>query len=541
MKFFNRVRQLTSTTGTGDTIALGSAFSNAFNTLAQAGAVLNDETAVWVEQGTDFAVYRVKVNASAASIDILSVEQSKIGGTAGTSRINLDGTAVVRFAESAADLNGFLRTDIPQTIADGGAQARANIGAVLRGHLFGLTLSNNTTDAANDMDVAAGECASEQSTPILMTFAGVTGAQLDVAYGTGSGARFDSSISDGTWHCFVASNGTLSTFGMSKSLNPTGTANYPSGYTHYRRIGSIIRASSIRAFTQDGDNFLLTTPVLDVTATNPGTGATTHTLSVPSGHKFEALVTAVALNTGTGVNFAGRLYSPETADTAPANAAASLVQLAQVSNQAGSVIRDSATLSVRTNTSSQIRSRFAASDANCILYIQTEGWKDRRGASSGSAAGGRVSLISIGNAGITSTQTAQVSAYPSHFLTLDLGVLYAGDVIDVDAMVLMDKGGTAGESLVLIRSCEAGATQVSGEPPGVMEYIPDGRVLFHNSTVDLEWRGWMPASGRIHQTLRGIGRVVSTGPVILRVLASSSGSVSTSASSQTQMRVWKWN
>lgn len=104
MKFFNRVRQLTATTGVGDTITLGSAFSNAFLTLAEAGGASGDLTIVVVEQGTDFALYRVTVGASAGSVTITSVLKSKIGGTAGTSRLNLDGSAVVRAVETAEDL-----------------------------------------------------------------------------------------------------------------------------------------------------------------------------------------------------------------------------------------------------------------------------------------------------------------------------------------------------------------------------------------------------------------------------------------------------
>lgn len=123
MKFYNRARQFTATTGIGDTITLGSAFSNLFLTLAQAGGTsdVGGTTSIVVEQGTDFAIYEVTIGASAGSVDIAAVKVSRIAGTVGTSRVDLDGSAVIRFIESAEDLNtimtaalGAIRFDVSQ-------------------------------------------------------------------------------------------------------------------------------------------------------------------------------------------------------------------------------------------------------------------------------------------------------------------------------------------------------------------------------------------------------------------------------------------
>src|SRR5690606_22933061 len=53
------------------------------------------------------------------------------------------------------------------------------IGVPLRGHIYGLTLSNNTTDATNDIDIAAGEAASDGSDPVLMVLASALTKRLD--------------------------------------------------------------------------------------------------------------------------------------------------------------------------------------------------------------------------------------------------------------------------------------------------------------------------------------------------------------------------
>src|SRR5688572_30106410 len=116
MKYFNRVRVLSPTEGTGDTIAIGLPFSNGFNTFAEAGAEEGDETTIVVEQGSDYAIYRATVGADAESVTIDEVLMSKIAGVVGTSRLDLDGSADIRCSESADDLNGALRFDIPQLL-----------------------------------------------------------------------------------------------------------------------------------------------------------------------------------------------------------------------------------------------------------------------------------------------------------------------------------------------------------------------------------------------------------------------------------------
>jgi hypothetical protein len=243
------------------------------------------------------------------------------------------------------------------------------------GHLYGLTLSNNATDATNDIDVSAGECASQQSPPVLITHAGATGRQLDVAYGTGSGARFDSAISDGTWHAFVITNGTVLGFGFSKSLDPTGQANYPSGFTHYRRIGSIIRASSsIVTFSQHGDEFLRTSaPSQDVNVSNPGTSALTHTLAVPVGFKVVAIVNLVAISGSSNQDGRLSISALDQADISGSNYTFNAGSLGVNSSQAAQRFQ------IRTNSSGQIRTRHASSDGGTQLNIGTAGWIDLRG------------------------------------------------------------------------------------------------------------------------------------------------------------------
>lgn len=154
-------------------------------------------------------------------------------------------------AQTTLGISAFIKTLIDDATD---AAARATLNLTQDRQIVGLTFSNNVADATNDIDIAAGSTISEQG--VLMTLAAGVTRQLDVVYGTGNGGRFDAAISDGWWHVFEISNGTTVSIGMSKSVVPTGTPNYPGGYTNYRRIFSIDRISGVIAqVRQYGNTF----------------------------------------------------------------------------------------------------------------------------------------------------------------------------------------------------------------------------------------------------------------------------------------------
>lgn len=114
MRFFNRVRTTVATTGQG-TISFGSASSD-FLTPLQAGAVDGDETTFVLEEGSNFEISRGVIGASATTVTRAAVLISKIDGTVGTARMELAGTAVVHFIQSAEDINDL--------VADAGTHKR---------------------------------------------------------------------------------------------------------------------------------------------------------------------------------------------------------------------------------------------------------------------------------------------------------------------------------------------------------------------------------------------------------------------------------
>lgn len=242
-----------------------------------------------------------------------------------------------------------------------------------RGELGGLTLSNNAT--ATKLDVAAGKCRdSTDVADIILTSAVTAGLiQTSGSWAAGNtqnkldtGARANS-----TWYHVYAirkdSDGSGDfLFSLSVSA-PT----MPSGYTYFRRIGSVRTDGSgnITAFVQSGDSFLWAVAVQDVAVSNPGTSAVTRTLTVPTGYKLDAILHASVQ--GTVTIALGLISSFDASDTT-----ASIGNCNVGANDNGG---GSTALVIRTNISGQVRSRLSGSDASTNFYINTEGWHDQRG------------------------------------------------------------------------------------------------------------------------------------------------------------------
>ena len=151
----------------------------------------------------------------------------------------------------------------------------------------------------------------------------------------------------------------------------------PTNYTKKRRVGSITRAGgTILQFTQVGDEFLLTTPVLDINATNPGTSAVTRTLaSIPTGFQVTAILNAWVVQVGT----AGLVYLSALDQTDSAASGTAAPGITFNAANIGTATWGMGGFRIRTNTSSQIRSRITGSDANTVMNIVSLGWLDSRG------------------------------------------------------------------------------------------------------------------------------------------------------------------
>lgn len=153
----------------------------------------------------------------------------------------------------------------------------------------------------------------------------------------------------------------------------------PSGYTHFRRIGSIIRSGgTILAFTQRGDEFLLKVPVAASDSASPGTSAITKVLTTPIGIQTDAIVTSGGVDATPAAATYGLVTALDQTDTAPTSA---LFNWAIAAAGAGVPADNWANLRVRTDTAASIRLRVDASTADLTLRTVTHGWVDTRGRS----------------------------------------------------------------------------------------------------------------------------------------------------------------
>jgi hypothetical protein len=238
-----------------------------------------------------------------------------------------------------------------------------------RSYLAGGTLSNGT-DATNDIDVTAGE-ARDSTNVVNIRWSALT-KQLDAAWaaGTAAGMLDTGSIADTTYHIYAIrkdSDGTGDILASTSASSPT----MPSGYTYFRRIGSILReSSSIVAFSQNGDEFLRKATANSISVTNLDTTAVLYPLAVPLGVKVNALFTAAVTSASVGVIV--YFSSPDQNDETGSAAAG------RVSSGVPTINRhQGAHYNVRTDTSAQIRA--VADTASTTVEAAVYGWIDRRG------------------------------------------------------------------------------------------------------------------------------------------------------------------
>jgi hypothetical protein len=236
------------------------------------------------------------------------------------------------------------------------------------GHISGLGLANNSTDAANDLDIAAGRARSDDDTanivlPTLLV------KRLDANWSAGTnqgGLDTGSKANSTTYHVFGIGDGagTVDVLFSASLASPT----LPGGYTKKRRLGSIITDGSgnIRAFSQNGNRFQLATAVQDFNDTTIGTSRSLLALTVPAGLAVEAVLRSYSSVAGANVLI---LTDPAETDAAPSLSAAP----GHTFNGAGQNFQGL----VGTNTSRQIAARSNA--AGQLLRVWTYGWIDRRG------------------------------------------------------------------------------------------------------------------------------------------------------------------
>jgi len=231
--------------------------------------------------------------------------------------------------------------------------------------------------APNSLTITAGAAASDGLVPVIMSTEGFALKHLDQPWATGNavGCWLDgaSMPTNGTGHIFlIQSNTGVTDIAASASTNPT----LPSGYDRKRRIGSIRRVGgAIVAFTQNGDEFLLSSTVTDFVVNNYGDGGIVRTLSVPVGIFVTALCSFSLQNNSSTGSSNEKISSLEQADTPTGTDDCDL----KLSAEGAWAVSISTYKPTRTNLSAQIRTRGKGIAPNHWFSCTTHGWIDKRG------------------------------------------------------------------------------------------------------------------------------------------------------------------
>lgn len=284
---------------------------------------------------------------------------SKDGRAPATGNWNLNNFRIANLGTPSASTDAANKTYVDAVTT--------NVSASTRGYLFGLTLSNNASDAVNDIDIAAGAASSDATVPVVMTLSSILTKRLDASWavGTGNGGLDTGAIANGTYHVWLiqrSDTGVVDALFSASATSPT----MPTSYDRKRRIGSIVRISaSIKAFSQNGNEFLWKVGILDVTTTTLATTSFLVPLTVPTGIKVNAIINAQGTASAT---WDVLITSPDQTDSP---ASASLNSMRGASGTSGYF-----SSAMRTDTSARIR---VVSDvANTTLNVTTQGYVDTR-------------------------------------------------------------------------------------------------------------------------------------------------------------------
>lgn len=256
------------------------------------------------------------------------------------------------------------------------------------GYLYGLTVANNTTDATNDLDIAAGSCLSTDNTTIanrvVLTLSTALVKRLDATWvtGTNQGGRASSAaLADGTWHVYMIRVAGVDDVGFDTSTTGANLVT-DHGATHVRRIASVPRiAGAWQQFVQRDDTFLLKTIVSVTGGLNPGTAevaigptANTYPTLIPQSDNWITFYSGID-NTG-GSPATVYVYYRQSGGTDQAATEANHTSLISIAGQFGC----RAMLKLKnTGTLGGVRHRLSASNATTRMRMVHTAWVDGRG------------------------------------------------------------------------------------------------------------------------------------------------------------------
>lgn len=347
-------------TGT-DTWSVGTPVANS-ELAAQAAYTLKMNATGSSATPTDVEISTLTTKASPGSGDYVILSDQAASGA--IKKASVSSLASAGSVASIDSLTGAFTTD------DSLSSSSNVLRAQFRGHLYGLTLSNNGTDATNDIDIEAGEAADADGNLMVLS-SGLT-KRLDAGWFPGSGnggMETGGSIADGTWHVWLIQRSDTGATEVMFSASATSPTMPSADWDRKRWIGAIIRASgAILGFRQQGDMIKLVSPVADRNSTSSASSILL-SLTVPSGIRVVPLL-GFAQQQGT----AGDVF--QQIGDGDGSSVTTLVARTSVANERETSFNNTTI----TNTSGQIRySLSVGSGSAAAASVTTFGWINERG------------------------------------------------------------------------------------------------------------------------------------------------------------------
>lgn len=282
-------------------------------------------------------------------------------GSVGIPNGSITNAKLAAMAAATLKGNATAASAAPQDLST--SVVRALPGIAPQGYLWGLGLANDSTSPGTVIDVAAGEAASTGSSPTLMALPTGLAKVVNAAWSAGnnSGCLSTGTFANGTYHVFEIENPATAVVDVLCDVSPT-SPTLPSGFTLFRRIGSIVvKSSAILPFVQTGDDFFWNTSggYADIAA---GVTKSLVTITVPTG------VRVLAFFHATAYGISGTASHTSLFDGAHANVESSIAVGANNNAYEGP-------LEQFTNTSAQVYADTAATGGGA----STIGWQDTRG------------------------------------------------------------------------------------------------------------------------------------------------------------------
>lgn len=247
-------------------------------------------------------------------------------------------------------------------------------------YINGFQMSRDSGDTSHDINIKVGSC-KDSSNAYTIARSEIT-KQIDANWSAGDDAGgFPSALtlSSATWyHFFVIYNPTTGDVdaGFDTSTSAANLLSDASGYTAYRRVGSILTdgSSNITAFEQFDDIFLWTTPPLDIDGTVT-TSTTSYTLSVPPDFACLAYMNVHTYLSGNNPSYYMR--QPSVTDAAPNTSGGTPATPLTTYRHNDASTAMGGQVECLTNTSKQVAARSNVPSSE--IYIVTLGYRDFRG------------------------------------------------------------------------------------------------------------------------------------------------------------------